>query len=65
MKLAFWKYWSVGQWIRLIAGVILTIYGFWTQTYFILILSAIFIVQGIFNFSSCNGNKNLDKDKQN
>lgn len=63
MKLAFWKRWSVGQWIRIIAGVILTIYGFWTQTYFLLILSAIFIVQGIFNFSSCNGNKNTGKEE--
>lgn len=61
MKLTFWKNWSIGQWIRIVAGIILTIYGFWTHTYFLLILSAIFIVQGIFNFSSCYINKKTDK----
>lgn len=65
MKLAFWKRWSIGQWIRLIAGIILTIYGFWTNTYFLLILSAVFIVQGLFNFTSCNSKskKDIDSDQ--
>lgn len=54
IKINLFSNWSLYRWIRLIIGIILTIYAFSAQQYFLLILSAIFIVQAILNFSSCN-----------
>ncbi len=63
IKINLFSNWSLYRWIRLIIGIILTIYAFSAQQYFLLILSAIFIVQAILNFSSCNNREeNSTKD---